>query len=70
MKKIIELIQKYYDVLAYLFFGVLTTVVNYIVYLPCYNTFHFSDGRFAALERKCYEADYQCTGCDFELYYQ
>ena len=42
MKKICELIQKYYDVLAYLFFGVLTTVVNYIVYLPCYNTFHFS----------------------------
>lgn len=42
MKKICELIQKYYDVLAYLFFGVLTTVVNYIVYLPCYNTLHLS----------------------------
>ena len=29
--------QKYYDVITYLFFGVLTTVVNYIVYLPVYN---------------------------------
>jgi putative flippase GtrA len=32
-----KLIQKYRDVLSYLFFGVLTTVVNYVVYLPCYN---------------------------------
>lgn len=37
MKKIKALIEKYYDVLAYLFFGGLTTVVNYLVYLPCYN---------------------------------
>ena len=37
MKKIRALIEKYYDVLAYLFFGGLTTVVNYLVYLPCYN---------------------------------
>lgn len=37
IRKIKALIVKYYDVLAYLFFGVLTTVVNYIVYLPCYN---------------------------------
>jgi len=42
MKKIRNLIEKYYDVLAYLFFGVLTTAVNYIVYLPCYNLLHFS----------------------------
>lgn len=40
MKKINILIHKYYDILAYLFFGVLTTVVNYIVYLPCYNLLH------------------------------
>ena len=32
MKKLIE---KFGDVLPYLFFGVLTTVVNYLVYLPC-----------------------------------
>ncbi len=37
MEKIKALIRKYYDVLAYLVFGVLTTVVNYLVYLPCYN---------------------------------
>ncbi len=32
-----QLIQKYWDILTYLIFGVLTTVVNYLVYLPCYN---------------------------------
>lgn len=32
-----DLARKYWDVLSYLFFGVLTTVVNYAVYLPCYN---------------------------------
>ncbi len=37
MKKLRDLIEKYYDVIAYLFFGGLTTVVNYLVYLPCYN---------------------------------
>ena len=37
MEKLKQLIVKYYDILAYLIFGVLTTVVNYLVYLPCYN---------------------------------
>ena len=37
MEKIRKIIEKYWDVLSYLFFGVLTTVVNYLVYLPCYN---------------------------------
>ena len=37
LEKIISLIKKYWDVLSYLFFGVLTTVVNYLVYLPVYN---------------------------------
>lgn len=32
-----RLIVKYWDILSYLFFGGLTTVVNYVVYLPCYN---------------------------------
>ena len=40
MEKIKALIVKYYDVLAYLFFGVLTTVVNYLIYLPCFNFLH------------------------------
>ncbi len=42
MEKICALIRKHYDILAYLFFGVLTTVVNYVVYLPCYNLLHLS----------------------------
>lgn len=37
LQKIQELVKKYWDVLAYLVFGVLTTVVNYAVYLPVYN---------------------------------
>lgn len=32
-----ELIKKHADVLSYLFFGGLTTAVNYLIYLPCYN---------------------------------
>ena len=39
-----RLLEKYWDVLTYLFFGVLTTVVNYLVYLPCYNLLHWSAG--------------------------
>ena len=30
-----KLLEKYWDVITYLVFGVLTTVVNYLVYLPC-----------------------------------
>ena len=37
MKKLRALFERYYDVITYLFFGGLTTVVNYLVYLPCYN---------------------------------
>ena len=37
MGKIRVLLEKYWDILAYLFFGVLTTAVNYLVYLPCFN---------------------------------
>ena len=37
IKKIRELIIKYWDIVSYLFFGVCTTVVNYMIYLPCYN---------------------------------
>ena len=36
-EKVRSLFRKYYDLLAYLVFGVLTTVVNYLIYLPCYN---------------------------------
>lgn len=37
MDKLKALFHRYYDILVYLVFGVLTTVVNYMVYLPCYN---------------------------------
>lgn len=37
MKKMWDLVKKYREILTYLVFGVLTTVVNYLVYLPCYN---------------------------------
>lgn len=36
-KRVKDLLCKYRDVLVYLVFGVLTTVVNYVIYLPCYN---------------------------------
>ena len=32
-----DLFRKYEEIISYLFFGGLTTVVNYAVYLPCYN---------------------------------
>ena len=37
MGRIKALLRKYQDVISYLFFGVLTTAVNYVVYLPCLN---------------------------------
>ena len=37
MKKLLDLARKYRDILIYVIFGGLTTVVNYLVYLPCYN---------------------------------
>lgn len=42
LNKLRALLVKYADVLSYLFFGVLTTIVNYIVYLPLYNLLDFS----------------------------
>lgn len=42
IEKIRYLIKKYNDILVYLVFGVLTTGVNYVVYLPCYNYFKLS----------------------------
>ena len=40
--KLKELLHRHYDILVYLIFGVMTTAVNYIVYLPCYNLLHLS----------------------------
>lgn len=35
--KILSLVKKHWDILSYLLFGGLTTVVNYVVYYPLYN---------------------------------
>ena len=35
--KLRTLMKKHWDIITYLFFGGLTTVVNYLIYLPCYN---------------------------------
>ena len=37
MQTIRDLVKKHWDIITYLFFGVLTTVINYLVYLPIYN---------------------------------
>lgn len=42
MHRLMTLIRKYWDILAYLIFGVLTTVVNYLVYFPVYNLLGWS----------------------------
>lgn len=42
VKKIKQLLEKHWDIVTYLFFGVLTTVVNYLVYFPCHNWLELS----------------------------
>lgn len=42
LEKVRLLIDKYWDILSYLFFGVLTTLVNFLVYFPLYNWIHLS----------------------------
>lgn len=37
IQNIRELVIKYWDIVSYLFFGVCTTIVNYLIYIPCYN---------------------------------
>ena len=37
MNILMSFVKKHWDIVTYLFFGVLTTLVNYAVYLPCYN---------------------------------
>lgn len=37
-----KLVEKHWDIISYLFFGVCTTIVNYIIYLPCYNMLQLS----------------------------
>lgn len=42
MEKIVQLLTKHKGIILYLVFGVLTTVVNYLVYYPCYNPLQMS----------------------------
>lgn len=42
IQKIRELVTKYWDIVSYLFFGVCTTIVNYLIYIPCYNFLEMS----------------------------
>ena len=42
ISKLCRLIEKYWDIFSYLFFGVCTTIVNYLIYIPCYNFFGMS----------------------------
>ena len=37
IEKIRAFVEKHWDMVSYLFFGVLTPIVNYLVYLPLYN---------------------------------
>lgn len=37
IQRIRDLVIKYRDIVSYLFFGVCTTIVNYLIYIPCYN---------------------------------
>lgn len=37
IRKLRLVMEQHWDVLTYLLFGVLTTVVNYLIYLPAYN---------------------------------
>lgn len=38
----VDFIRKYWDIISYLFFGVLTTLVNYFIYFPLYNWLRLS----------------------------
>lgn len=42
MDKIIALAKKHQEILSYLFFGALTTAVNYAIYIPCHSWLQFS----------------------------
>lgn len=42
MDKIIQLVKKYWNIISYLFFGVVTTVINMVVYYLCYQLWGIS----------------------------
>ena len=42
IQKIRKLVEAHWDSVSYLFFGVCTTIVNYLIYIPCYNVMGMS----------------------------
>ena len=40
VQKIRALIEKYWEIISYIFFGGLTTLVNWLIYFPLYNLLH------------------------------
>lgn len=42
MLSIRKILEKYRDIISYLFFGALTTLVNFLVYFPLYNWLHLT----------------------------
>ena len=43
IEKIKRLVSEHRDILSYLFFGVLTTLVNWLVFFPLYNQLHVDE---------------------------
>ncbi|MBQ9833288.1 MAG: GtrA family protein [Clostridia bacterium] len=43
MKKIKELLKKYKELISYVFWGGMTTVISYVVYYPCAHWFHIDE---------------------------
>lgn len=42
LERIHKLVRQHWDIISYLFFGGLTTLVNYLVYFPAYNWLQWS----------------------------
>ena len=42
VKRFCALVKKHKDIFLYLFFGVLTTAVNFLIYIPLYDWLHWS----------------------------
>lgn len=48
MENIRKILKKYRSQIVYLIFGVLTTAVNYVIYIPCFSLLERSGFRYAS----------------------
>lgn len=48
MENIRKILKKYRSQIVYLIFGVLTTAVNYVIYIPCFSLLKRSSFRYAS----------------------